>query len=231
MKKQIAYIILMIAFLGGYSQRTIVSQNVEKDTQEKTYGKNLKNYFHFYMGYGSLVLQSESGSEVILPSSGEFEFGLRYEKSLNRHFNLGFNVAYRNRGFKLAQVDSKTFPNSTMHDYEKLKFYEADFSVYERINFGKIGNDIGKFWDLGAYADVPVLVTHTTTNTMDNGNKVITQLRGLNYINSYNYGVETRFGIKRYVLWGRYRLSDQFTADSGYAEMGRLSVGLQIGFH
>lgn len=221
----------MIFFLGGYSQRTIISQNVEDDIAPESYGKNLNNYFHFYLGYGTLVFQSEAGSEVILPSSGEFELGLRYKKSLNRHFNLGFNVAYRSRGFKLSQVDTKTFPNGTLHDYEKLRFYEADFSIYERINFGKIGNDIGKFWDLGVYAAVPVLVTHTTTNKMSNGNKVITQLRGLNYINSYNYGVETRFAIKRYVIWARYRFSDQFTEDSGYAEMGRLSLGLQIGFH
>ncbi len=229
------YLLYITFFFAGVSfsnaQRTLVFQDVEKDQDKGNFGPNRKHYFHFYSGYGFLAQQSESGSEIIFGSSGEFEFGVRYKSALNRHFSVGFDAAYRARGFKLDQVASKTFVNSAINDFEKLRFYEADFSVYERITFGKIGNHIGKFWDVGGFVSTPMLVTMTTINEMSNGNKVINQVRRLNYINPYNYGLITRVGFGRYVVWGRYRLSDQFDSSYGYGEMGRISAGIQIGFH
>ena len=59
----------------------------------------------------------------------------------------------------------------------------------------------------------------------------IKQITHLKYYEPFNYGVLARFGINRYVIYANYRLSDLFKSSYNYAELPRLTLGVQIGLH
>ena len=66
---------------------------------------------------------------------------------------------------------------------------------------------------------------------LPNGNIVSTTVTRLNYLNDGNYGAYAQFGINRYVVYAKYRLSDMFNNSVQYSELPRLIVGFQIGLH
>jgi hypothetical protein len=101
-------------------------------------------------------------------------------------------------------------------------------SVYARINFGRRGNSIGTYLDLGAYGSFNVKRAHYTYDEI-NDEIVKTTTSRLKYMEKYAYGLLARIGTNNVALTAKYRLSKPFTEKSGFAELTKLSVGLEIG--
>lgn len=224
----------------GWAQTILLEQDVNADTLSPTAGPNMKNYTHSYFRYGFVLGKSDSAGTEIKPGySNEFTFGVRYKRRVSNFYSLGFDVFYNNINYHLKQDSSKIFPNPVLHKKEKLAYNNFGAEIYNRINFGKRGNIIGNFIDLGGYGEWGFTIKHFYRDELavaQTGASVrdVTNKRLL-YTNNLNYGAAARFGIGRYVIYGKYRLSDIFKEDYlaqtglNYAELPRIIVGIEIG--
>ena len=202
------------------------------DTVIPTHGPNLKNFSHFYMGYGIIAGKPDSaGSNINNGSSGNFVFGYRYKFKVCNTYSIGYDMCLNTYTYNLKQDSAKTFPNNVQHKKEKLNLVHLGMGVYNRFNYGRRGNLVGKFIDLGAYADWISGANNFTKDKMPNGNIVRTTINKLTYIEPFSYGVLGRIGFNRYVVYGTYRLADIFKSDYSFSELPRLAIGLQIGLH
>lgn len=231
MKKNILLIAAFLLSLSCFAQNVVMHQTVD-DTIIPKHGPNLKNFTHYYIGYGFIAGQPEAtGSDINYGKSGNFIFGIRYKLKVCKFYAIGYDISFNTYSFNLKQDSSKITPNKIQHDKEVLNISNIGLGLYNRFNYGRRGNQIGKFVDLGAYGDLKIGGTNFTRDKMDNGNIIKTTISKLNYLEPLNYGVFGRIGFNRYVLYGSYRLSDIFESSYIYPELPRLTIGLQIGFH
>lgn len=200
-------------------------------------GPNKKKYNHFYFSYGNILGASETDSVAAkIWGSYEFAFGYRFKYRVSQFYSLGFGINYNSKTYNIKQDSFKLFPNNVVHKWEKLVLRNLAFDVYNRFNYGKRGNYIGNFIDIGAYADwsfMPVYVSYdeyTLVNSVSASNTRQIH-KGLVYVNTINYGVNARLGFNKYVLYASYRLSDIFKPGYIYTELPRIVAGIQIGLH
>jgi hypothetical protein len=231
MKKILISAIILFISTSCWSQAVLMHQDV-KDNVVGKHGPNLKNFSHFYIGFGLVVGASDSaGSDVIAGKSSNFVLGYRYKLRINNFFAIGCEAAFNSYSFSLKQNAAKITPDTIVHDKEQLNIGNLGLAGYLRFNFGRRGNQVGKFVDVGSYGDWRISGVNFTRDKMDNGNVVKTKISRLDYFNRFNYGALARIGFNRYVIYGTYRLSDIFKSDVKYPELPRLTIGLQIGIH
>jgi hypothetical protein len=231
MKKYIVTSIILLIASYSWSQTELMHQDVKDNVVGKR-GPNLKNFSHFYMGFGFIVGSSDSlGSDVIAGRSTNFVLGYRYKFRISNFFAIGCDAAFNSYSFALKQNSTKFTPDTIIHGKEQLNLGNLGLSGYMRFNYGKRGNRVGNFIDIGGYGDYRISGVNFTKDKLDNDNVVKTRISHLDYFNSINYGALARIGFNRYVLYGTYRLSDIFESSYNYPELPRLTIGLQIGFH
>ncbi|PCJ88718.1 MAG: hypothetical protein COA57_03185 [Flavobacteriales bacterium] len=243
--KQLIIIFLVFSFqfltLHSFAQTVLLEQDVNADTIPAIEGPNMKNYNHWYMSYGFVLGNSEGdGGDVLMGISGEYLFGLRYKRKINNNLAIGLGLHYGWVNYFVQQDSSKTFPNSEQHKTERLVYNNIGAEGYFRINYGKRGNHIGNFFDLGAYGEWGYLINHITKDKHDpaqvGAGMVQVKRSRLQYVNRVNYGAMMRVGFNRYVLYGKYRLSNLFKEDYptsenslNYPEFPRIVAGIEIG--
>jgi hypothetical protein len=114
--------------------------------------------------------------------------------------------------------------------------------VFLRFNIGKRKNTVGNYIDLGAYGEwvygsswkMINEYAGTVGSPLEFKRGVFTA-ENLEFLESINYGLQARIGYGKFVLFGKYRMSDMFTQNfkdniSG-TDLPRLIVGLELGLH
>ena len=227
--KNILTIILILLSFGAFSQDILLQQNVKADSVRPTYGPNLKNFLHGYIGIGFPFSTSKESGYTKPMASTNINFGIRYKRRFTNYLATGIDLGINSASYKIKQNDSKTVPDNTINDKEKIQVNAVASSAWLRINVGRRGNYIGNFLDLGAYGDWNFQKKHKTTNTNSDNEKVRVTTSKLKYVEDFSYGVFTRVGFGRYALTGSYRLSDIFKSSYDMPELPRLIVGVEVG--
>lgn len=222
---------LMLCGIFGFAQQVLLEQDATFDTIAPTRGPNRANFSHFYISYGVPISDVHTGAEILTGKSFDFDFGYRYKRKISNFYALGFEIYYKVQDFNMKQDSGKIVPDTILHDKERLRFNNLGVGLYNRFNFGKRGDLVGNFLDIGVYGSWTYRLAHITKDELPNGNKVRTHTRGLNYYEPINYGVIVRLGFNRYVFYGAYRLSDLFEQSYNYPELPFISAGIQIGMH
>jgi len=231
MKSILTFVFVFVLLQVSFSQDVLLSQQVNNDSVINTHGQNLKHYKHSYIGLGFAATQSENkSSNIDLGLSSNFIFGYRYKLKISNFYAIGYDLSYNLSWYRLSQTKDKRTPDSLQNDKERLTFQNLELGLYNRFNFGRRGNIIGKFIDLGAYVDWTFLCSHFYENVINN-NIYKTKITRLKYFEPFNYGVLARFGINRWVVYSFYRFSDLFKSSYNFAELPRLTIGFQIGLH
>lgn len=228
MRKIIA-ITFLLASLSAFSQDILLQQNVKADSIRPTFGPNLRNYFHGYIGLGFPVYTNEPVNYTKAGVSSNFDLGLRYKRRITNYLAMGLEMGINTTGYKLKQTDPKTIPDTIINDKEKFQISTLMSSGYLRINMGRRGNYIGNYLDLGAYGGWNFQKKHKTINENAEGEKVRLSTTQLKYIENFSYGFLARVGINRYALTARYRVSDIFKSSYAIPELPRLIVGVEVG--
>lgn len=233
MKKLSITIIALLISVVTFAQDTIFEHDVKGFEEiSKVRGPNRQHFYQTYMGYGFILGESDGiGSEVKQGASGSFDFGMRYKLKVCNHYAIGYQINYNTDAYVIKQNDSKTFADTIQNDKERFATQNLGIGVYNRFNFGRRGDYIGNFLDIGAYADWRFSARHFVKKKLSNGNIERITVSKLNYLNDGNYGAYAQIGYNRYVLYAKYRLSDMFNNSVQYSELPRLTVGFQIGFH
>ncbi|MDX5345707.1 MAG: hypothetical protein LPJ89_11320 [Hymenobacteraceae bacterium] len=223
---------LLLAFSSVQAQDVVLAQDVNRDTIPSSVGPNRKHYIHFYTGLGVMAGPTD-GVNINTFQSRDFQLGYRYKLRLAQWYGLGFEFGYNSQVFNIKQQSGKVLPDTLMHKKEQLTFYNIQGGVYQRFNFGKRGNRLGTYIDLGAYGTWAFDAAHKYKDEIPDGTKfkeVKVKEKDLQYINKLNYGVTARFGRNRFVVYGTYRLSDLIKEDmfAGDPQLPRYSFGLQL---
>ena len=236
-KKLQLLLCLLVLSVQGYAQSILLEQDVNKDTIVKTFGPNLKNFSHFYYGFGALSSPVEGkGLELNYLLSNEFSLGLRYKRKVNNVYSFGGDLNCAIQSYNITQNNQKTFPDGIVHKKQRLVTRNFGLEFYNRLNFGKRGNYIGNFIDVLAFGQWDFFPTTVTFDTFKTENGILAgktkQIQSkLSYINPINYGIGARIGFNKFVFYGSYRLSNMFYNSFHFPEVPRLIVGLQLGLH
>lgn len=242
--KKIIFLIAIWAIITPCTGQTVLLQESisDYDFQMPKSGPNFRNFSHLLFGFAFYIPQGLAEEIDTKPGSTTcMTIGWRYKFKITNWLAVGTSLNYTNEIFNLLQNDKKIVPDNILHDKEKLRFNNLGPEFYIRLNFGKRGNVVGRFLDIGAYYNWTFKVKHMfqdnlgkdNTNTQAEIKKVV--YTRLNYIEKFNYGFRGRIGINRFVMTASYRVSDLLTSDFkeqvGNIYLPRLNIGLEIGLH
>ena len=232
MKKLVLIIFVLLQGFLSFAQDVVINENLS-DTTRKKKGPNLKVYrqnwiqFSFFTPYENNPLQK-------FPASYHIGFGYRAKYKLNNTFSWGWGLAFHFNHHRLNYF--LNHPVYGLQSIRKEKFLQRQFAgeLFFRTNFGKRGNILGKFLDLGASGGVNVWNTfryvidekdlfgnnqgETTINIRKSGKAI-----------PYYYGVIARLGWYRWVVSGEMRLSSFFYSGENLPDLSPVRVGIQWG--
>ncbi|MCF8374660.1 MAG: hypothetical protein K9H64_23780 [Bacteroidales bacterium] len=235
MKKTILLSIFLLASVITYSQRVLLEENLANDTSEVKWGQNLRHYGHFYFGLSIPSNPAEKGSEIMHGNSLSFDVGYRYKLKLCNWYALGADLNFSTNAYRLKQdAKTKILPDSIEHDKESILAPGMKFEIYQRFNFGKRGNHVGDYLDIGAYGTYFFATRHYTMdkNPTEDLKKLEITETGLDYMENTEYGISVRAGHGQWVIFGKYRLSDLFKTTANYPvklpELPALRIGVEI---
>ncbi len=232
--------ILFLLPIQASTQEVLLEERVPNDSTADKFGPGRRHYLHplvtLGLGFGP---PEASGSAIEFWGSGSFGFGLRYKLKILKRWELGIGIRYERESFRIEQDSGKKVFGPVQHKREKLILNDLSGTFYNRFVFGKRGDFVGTFLDLGGYADLSLGKKHLTVDKVKEPSKagykkVKSKRKGLNYVERMHYGVLARIGYNRWTLFARYRLSDLFLEGGiadGYPELPRFRVGIQIGLH
>jgi hypothetical protein len=210
------------------AQQVMLSEDVAIDSTIAKRGPNRKHYTHSFMSFGLAADAGSAGAKVVQPRFDYFNFGIRYKRRLAEHFAVGFDLSYGLEDYRLKQEAGKKLPDSLLNSRERMIFNNFTTGLYMRFNFGKRGNQLGKYLDLGGYGNIVFGHTHFLKNKLADGSTVRARITGLNYYQLLNYGLSARLGYKKLVLFGQYRVSNMFYGDKNLPELPRILAGVQF---
>lgn len=194
----------------AYSQKVLLSQNVEKDTVIPSRGPNRKHFIALYVGLAGIAGKSEQGASVLYSHSSEFTVGLNYKQRLSNHEAIGCKLSYDLDNYRLNPNSDFPSTNNLQHSKEKLVFNSTSLAVYNRINFDKRrGNYLGHYLDIGMYGSWYFSIRHYTKDDI-NGTIVKTYMSHLPYTENFGYGAFVNLGFNRFTIFSKYRISRFF---------------------
>jgi hypothetical protein len=212
-------------------QAVVISEDLRERDKTPEFGMNRKHYRHFFAGFGFAAGNPENpGAEIQYGRSWTFDYGLRYKRRFNDTFSAGYELLFKRASYFPRQESGKLVPGPELHDREKIVFSSLGAGLYQRINYGKRGDYIGRFIDLGVYGDWHFNVRHVSFDQAGR-ERVRVRRTGMDYPESLGYGILFRKGFNNMVFKAAYRLSDLFREDAGLPEFTRLTVGLELGLH
>jgi hypothetical protein len=223
------YIFFLTIESAVFGQEVIMNKSVSKEMFNMKNGPNTHRYTHAYFSLSSFIKTSVTQADPKYPGSLQYCLGLRTKYKLAEWYALGYELEYRLSNFRYAKVHD----NLPVHDKDRILTHSLALSLFQRLNFDKRGNYIGKFMDMGAYGEFPFIKNNILIDNVDtlfSGQQKLV-LSHLKFMNSFNYGVSARLGYNRVVLFAAYRISDIFKSSYKRMDLPRLNVGLQIGIH
>jgi len=239
MKRAVLIFIVVMLPLFFSAQTVLMEEYPGNDTIVPKWGKNLSHFIHIYFNYGVYAdnFSNDKASSKI-PGSSEIGLGLRYKKKITNFYSMGLDFNMNSTGFAIKQKNGKSFPDTIMYKRETINMSTLSLEYYNRINFDRRGNKIGKFLDLGIYGFFNPNSWHFTRmeyDTLSYGNTKTIEVKYFrpDYLNNYGYGVSARLGMNAFVLYARYRLTDLVRSDkyTGYPELPRMTIGIQLSLH
>jgi hypothetical protein len=210
------------------AQQVMLSEDVAVDSTIAKRGPNRKHYTHSFMSFGAAVDGGSAGAKVMQPRIDYFNFGVRYKRRLAEHFAVGFDMTYGLEDYRLKQEAGKKLPDSLLNSRERMIFNNFTTGLYMRFNFGKRGNQLGKYVDLGGYGNIVFSHTRFLRNKLADGSTIRSRITGLNYYQLLNYGLSARVGFNKFILFGQYRVSNIFYGDKNLPELPRILAGVQF---
>lgn len=236
---KIFYLLLFSVLFTGFlkAQTVLMEQNLKKDTIKPVFGQNLKHFYHAYLDFGFVAGPPEADSiDINYGRSNSFAIGFRYKRKICGFYAAGYDLSLSAINYNIRQSGNKRFIDDSLHKTEKFSLLNLSLELYNRFNFGRRGNIIGKFLDAGAFGDWVISARHYTKDIIkpagsDKDEVIETTTRKLNFTEPFNYGLRARIGFNRWIISASYRLSEMFKKSSGIGELPRLSIGIQVGLY
>lgn len=215
------------------SQQVLMSEDLRGDTITPDAGMNRKHFHHAFIG-SNMFLGAAAGplGEIKTLSSAGIEYGYRYKRKISHHYSGGYELAFRRLNYFPKDWQMASLNGDEPLRRERMVLLQTGLGLYQRINWQKRRGDfIGRFFDLGVYANWTFASRHVYTFKQPAGEQVKVKKSRLDYVQPFDYGVLGRIGFGNFVLKTTYRFSNHFKEDSGLEEFPRLTLGFELGLH
>lgn len=235
MKHLIVLVAAVLFVFTGFAQ--------EDDDVDK-FGANQLHFVHSHLSLGFMTPPTEGeGADLLYGKSHSITYGVRYKLQFVDFFALGAGLNYTYNVWHFKQEDNKIIPSNIQHDKEKLFSNNLGGDVFLRFNISQRTNRIGTFIDLGGFGEWAYGRSWKVMNEYDGDSDDplaydygTSTLHKVNFMEKINYGLSTRIGYGKFVLFGKYRLSDIFTQEykdglNTETDLPRLLIGFEVGFH
>ncbi len=192
---------------------------------------NRKHFRHFYLGVQFAGGPPETpGARISHGSSWAMEYGLRYKRRFSQVFSAGYEANISRMAFVIKQGDEKEIPDMLERKREKLVCLQTGLALYQRVSYGRRGDYIGRFIDVGVFGQWHFNVRHVGFKETED-ERIRIRRSNLDYPNNLSYGVLARKGFNNFVFKTTYRLSDLFRSSAQLPELPRFMFGMEIGIH
>jgi hypothetical protein len=226
MKKLSIVLTLLTSFsFASFAQSTMLEQDVNQDTIIEKKGPNRLYFTSSYISAGSIFGNStaDSSVEMATAKSWEFKFGFSFKIRANNFYSVVLNTDYSRQAFFYE-------PQKEDVKYDKLIMNNLGLGVMNRFNFGKRGNRVGNYLEVGASGQYGYMVREKILTEKHDKDAEYKSLKASfnspNYVNRFNYYGDVRLGFGHYIVYGRYLLSDILNDKANGAQLPALTVGL-----
>ncbi len=230
-KKIISFIAALVGVCLCYeqllAQKQIIHHNLRQDTLKINTGPNAKKFGYFTFFFGGII----PDSKIIEPANSH-EIGISRisKRKLNKNFSLGYDWGFSYRNYRIHDTTYYPFPPMAKLEKERIYVRNLHLKPWVRITLGSRGNTLGKYIDLGAYGEWSFLRTHYYKFSVPKGTPHGVEgeylLRKQKWFLPLNYGVMARIGIKKWSIYGTYRISNMFSSNIFFKELPRTTVGI-----
>ncbi|MCC6251013.1 MAG: hypothetical protein IT238_00965 [Bacteroidia bacterium] len=221
------FMVIVFCHTQAFSQKQIIHHNLKQDTLKTNKGPNARKFSYSYLNFGGII----PDSKVIHPQrSHEIGFGRVFKRRINNVFSLGNDLAFLYRNYNIKDTANYAFPPGAKLKQERIYTRNLQLKPWLRINYGKRGNTLGKFIDIGAYGEWSFARTHyykfENPKGTPEGVKAEYILRKHDWFLPFNYGAMVRLGFNKWGIYGTYRLSNMFKTNRYFIELPRISAGI-----
>lgn len=235
MKLIVAISLLFVFCFSGNAQTILLKQDVNNDTIIPESGPNRKHFPYGFWDYGLIAGAPDSaGADILYGSSFHLQTGYGYKRQVGGGFYaIGFEWNLSMLHYAIKQGENKVVFGPQQHKKERFILYNTGLTIYNRFNFVKRGDHLGKYIDVGGYGNWALIERHSTRNKANDGNTIKTVARGLDNVNNLQYGVVARLGISFFSMYATYRISDLFNDRLGpaYPELPRFAIGFRFTYY
>lgn len=227
---RVKLILLLVALFSvaasSQAQTILMEQDVNEDTLIPDFGKNRKHFFSSFFCVSMFPQQIDSDSiQLKSGSSTLVTAGFYYKYKVSQAYSLIGGLYYGQTVYKFETAKDVKF--------NRLKADDVRLEFANRFNFGKRGNVIGNYLELGVSGSYVYATKLQTKQIVDDPNVNYEtrelELTGIKYVQKPNYNVHARFGFNKIAVTADYRLSD-LTDESLNFDLPPLSVGVRLDF-
>lgn len=228
-RKLLLFGLLAVLINMSYSQKILFQEHLKDYSIPGTKGQGLKSYKHGYFGIGFILPLPDTTIAIMMPASYNYTLGLRLKRKITHTFSVGMDYNLNVSRFRFKQTADKVVPDTIMHKKQTNIFYAASAGVYGRITYGRHGNYIGKYVDIGIKGDWYFAGRLSTTDKKD-GQKSVNYTWGMKQFQPLNGHAFLRMGLNRYAIDFSYRLLSMYKPAYYVKELPPFSVGVEVGF-
>lgn len=213
------------------AQEIVMDETVNDEVFSRTFGPNGQHYFHRYFAWSVPV--SRLSEQAVKPfSSAQFDFGMLYKYRLNKFLSAGGDFRAEFVSYRLKNMNTLQ-PYLLLPEWEKEMVTQINTTLagYGRVNFGKRGNHLGKYLDLGMFGGYSLFNSHVFR-----GEDIVTetdvnaQRNYVPYMRRWAWGFQAGFGVNILKINARYRMSDYLIKGKvNGGDLPKLMIGLEIG--
>ncbi len=228
--------ILIILSTVSFGQKTLLSENINEAYQKEKFGPNRLHHFSILVNYNKpFYINTDNDLKTKQWGSHSVSTGIAYKLRICNHYAIGLRALLDFGVTKFETHSEFPFYTEELDGIEMKRMNTTDgiLEFYNRINFGKRGNQIGKYLDLGVYVSSNLRNKYTSISkheehgvTVENTRK--SKIQGLE---NYGYGLTARIGSKLLAINMKYRLSPVFSHLSNEKEINspaNFSIGLEF---
>lgn len=225
MKKLLAIPICALG-LTLAAQTVVLEVPQAVDTTEVNYGPNRKFFVQSVYGLGFFAGRSDSSAPYVAGRSYAIRLSslakIRWTNFLSNCIELG----YQYFEIPFDQTQAKTFPDTSQNRKQKLRGLQIEGNVYQRFNFGRRGDRIGNYIDIGIGANWIPFLANIRKNDLPDGRRQKTIENKLPFKKNLYYTAIAKLGIGGFYVFGQYQLSPWVKDGFGDPEIPALLLGL-----
>ena len=206
MKKLLAMVLCGLG-LTATAQTVVLEVPQAVDTSQVNYGPNRKFFVQSVYGLGFFVGKADSSAPFIAGRSFALRLSTLLKVRWTNFLSNCLELGYQYFEMPFDQTQAKTFPDTSQNRKQKLRGSAIEGNLYQRFNFGRRGDRIGNYIDIGVGANwVPFLANIKKSDLPDGRKQKIVENK-LPFKKGVYYTAIAKLGIGAFYVFGQYRLS------------------------